>query len=368
MRVPFLELSRITKAHEEAFLAAYRRVSERGHFVLGPEVEAFEKGFSKLSEQSWTVGVANGTDAIELALRALEIDSDHEVITTPLTAMPTLMAIRATGARIRLADVDRQSGLVTAAAIEAALSPRTKFLVPVHLYGQVCEMKPIMDLARIKNLQVVEDCAQAHGARYDGKAAGSWGALAAWSFYPTKNIGALGDAGAVTGHDVALHAKIVSLRNYGQRKTYDHAEYGRNSRLDELQAAFLSCRLESFTKELKKRREIGTRYRESFGGKVVILSGAQDRPGNECSYHLFAIVAPYEREKFREKLLEKGVQTLIHYPTPAHRQGAFADLGYRPGEFPNSEFLAENVLSLPLNPYMQESEIERVQQAVRESV
>lgn len=362
--VPFLNFKKSIIKQKEILDRAWNRVLDSGHFILGQEVLNFEKKFSQYTHSSWALGCANGTDAIELALRALKIGRGDEVITTPLTAMPTLMGIAATGATIKLADVSLDSGLIDPLEIKKQINSKTKALVPVHLYGQICQMDEILKISSESQLKVIEDCAQSLGATWNNKSAGSWGDLASWSFYPTKNLGALGDAGAVTSNNHEYESLIKALRNYGQSKLYHHDYYGRNSRLDELQAAILSARLDIISDELKRRIEIGRVYTEAFKGKLKIITDPfRECAGSPC-FHLFVIATPFARNEFQAKLKELGIGSLVHYPIPAHKQMAFKDLGYQPGDFKNSEWLADQVLSLPLHAYMEDSEVEMVINAV----
>lgn len=362
--VPFLNFKKSIIKQKEILDSAWNRVLESGHFILGPEVLNFEKKFSLYTKSLWSLGCANGTDAIELALRALKIGRGDEVITTPLTAMPTLMGIAATGATIKLADVNLDSGLIDPVEIKKQINSKTKALVPVHLYGQICQMSEILKISSQHKLKVVEDCAQSLGATLNNKSSGSWGDLAAWSFYPTKNLGALGDAGAVTSNYPEYESLVKALRNYGQSQLYHHDYYGRNSRLDELQAAILSARLDLISNELSRRVEIGRAYTESFKGKIKIITNPlREDSGSPC-FHLFVIATPYARNEFQVKLKELGIGSLVHYPIPAHKQMAFKHLDYQPGDLKNSEWLADRVLSLPLHAYMEDSEVEMVINAV----
>ena len=368
IKVPYLNLAQIYSHYKIEMNQAWKRVVSQGWFVLGPEVKVFEKAFAKKIESHWSVGVGNGTDAIEMALRALNIGPGDEVITTPLTAMPTLMAIALPGASIRLADVYQDSGLINPSNIEQAITPKTKAVIPVHLYGQICDMKEILRIVNKHRLYLVEDCAQAHGAIYNNHYAGYWGDFAAWSFYPTKNLGAFGDAGAISSRKKKGEKKIMELRNYGQKKTYEHISIGRNSRLDELQAAILSERLKKLSYEVAVRRKIAHRYQSELKGKVTIVSGFNESSTNKSSYHLFVIVAPYSRDLFRKRLLKEGVETLVHYPIPAHLQKAFKDFFYKKGAFPASEYLADRIVSLPLHPFLTETDIKFVIKSVKKII
>lgn len=358
MKIPFIDFSRYIAANRQAIMNAVGRVIDRGYFILGPELQEFEGLFASSVGADWAAGCANGTDAIELSLRALGVGLGDEVVTTPLTAMPTLMAIAATGAKINMVDVELASGLMDPDELRLVMSKNVKCIVPVHLYGQLCDMPKIARLAREFSAYLLEDCAQAFGTEGYGGRAGDWAELSSWSFYPTKNLGAFGDAGAITGRDPKLLGEIIKLRNYGQSSIYHHEEIGRNSRLDEIQAAILKLKLASISFEQMKRRELALFYRERLTGKVEIVSGANDIKG--CNYHLFVIRSPYQRMRFQAALLDSGVSTLVHYPTPAHLQPAFANLGYKRGDFGNAEKLSESVVSLPLHPFLTHEEAEYV--------
>lgn len=362
--IPFLDLKRVIQAQRELLDGAWNRVLDSGYLVLGNEVKNFESSFAKKVHANWTVGCANGTDSLELSLKALNIGPGDEVITTPLTAMPTLMGLAASGAKIVLADVEKTSGLIDSKSISDFITSKTKAIMPVHLYGQICDMDGIKSLAIKHSLKIIEDCAQSFGATKNDLPSGSWGELASWSFYPTKNLGALGDGGAISGNNTSIETKLRGLRNYGQSALYHHDFVGRNSRLDELQAAILVDRLKLADQELVVRKKIATQYSESLKGKISILSGPIDDPKNESCFHLFAIVAPYSREQFQNRMKENGVGTMVHYPIPAHKQKAFSNLEFNINLYPNANFLAEQVVSLPLNPYMKDWEIERVINAV----
>jgi len=366
--VKFFDFSKVVEAQGPELNNAFLRVLNSHRYILGDEVSSFESQFSTWSKSTWTVGCANGTDTIEIGLKVLGVQDSDEVITTPLTAMPTLMGIIPTGASIKLVDIDVETGLISSSKIKNAVTKKTKAIVPVHLYGQVCDMEDIQQTCRENNILLLEDCAQAHGATHNNKHAGSWGALSSWSFYPTKNLGAFGDAGALTGFDQELWSKVKAYRNYGQSSLYKHDFLGRNSRMDELQAALLKVRLEVLDKEIANRRRIASIYWSELKSKISIVSGSKDNETSKSSYHIFAAVSPYEREKFREKLRDNGVETLVHYPIPAHKQTAFKNLGYGPGDFPNAEYLADNIVSLPIHPYLSEQDIEQVIRAVKNSV
>ena len=366
MKVPFFNLNLAYQRYQKEYDAAYTRVMERGLFVLGPEVERFEKNFAKLLNTKSCVGVANGTDAIELGLRALGIGSGMEVITTPLTATPTVMGILATGASVVFADVLRHNGLIAPEAIRKVITKKTAAIVVVHLYGQTCDMASVVNIAREYKLKVLEDCAQAHGSQLNNVLAGNFGDIAAWSFYPTKNLGSFGDAGALTSKSQSLIKKISAMRNYGQTSKNVHSYWGRNSRLDELQAAFLNVKIKYLKNEIKRRRSIAHYYWEELHDKIEIISTPSLEVLQSSSHHLFVICMPKGRDAFRARLAKQSIATLIHYPTPIHRQPFFInEKGVDAKQkFPQSEYLSKNIASLPLNPYLSDAEVEMVSRSV----
>jgi dTDP-4-amino-4,6-dideoxygalactose transaminase len=339
--------------------AAIERVIASGWFVLGPEVEAFEQEFARASGARFAVGVGTGTDALALSLRALEIGPGDEVITSPLSAAFSALAIMMTGATPVFADIDPDRLTVDPASVEAAITPRTAAIMPVHLYGQAADMTAIDRIARRHDLVVVEDACQAHLASCAGRPVGTWGAAGAFSFYPTKNLGALGDGGAVVTNDPMVADRLLRLRNGGQTERYRHREFGVNSRLDEIQAAVLRVRLSLLRQWTETRRAQAARYR---GG----LAGAGVRVPPECDpghvYHLFPVLAS-DREALRSDLSERGIGTLVHYPVPLPRQEAFAHLPTPP--CPVADQVAASVCSLPLHPGLASADIDRVAAAVR---
>ena len=358
MPIPFLALG---PAEDRADIeAAIARVIDQGWFVLGPEVEAFEAEFAAACGARHAVGVNTGTDALMLSLRALDIGPGDEVITTPLTAAYTALAIRMAGAIPVFADIDRIRCTIDPAAVEAAVTPRTRAVIPVHLYGQPAEMPAIMAVAERHRLAVVEDCAQAHLATAGGRPVGTIGVLGAFSFYPTKNLGALGDAGAIVTNDAALAERLKRLRNGGQSERYRHVESGVNSRLDEMQAAILRARLPRLPGWTARRRALASRYRATLSSDAVTILPECD---SGHVYHLFTAHTP-RRDALRSALAASGVGTLVHYPIPVHRQPAFADL--RQSHCPEADAVSASVLSLPLHPALVEDEVDQVTRAVNE--
>jgi dTDP-3-amino-3,4,6-trideoxy-alpha-D-glucose transaminase len=333
--------------------AAIARVIERGWFVLGPEVEAFESEFASSCGSPFAVGVANGTDAITLALRALDIGPGDEVIVPALTAAFTGLAVIACGATPRIVDVEAETLTIDPSACAAAVTARTKAIVPVHLYGQAADMTSVRRVAERHALAIVEDCCQAHLATEQGVPVGTTSHAGAFSFYPTKNLGALGDGGAVITSDEALAARIRRLRNGGQRDRYHHVEAGVNSRLDELQAAVLRARLPLLPDWTARRRRLASQYRSQLPGEVPPIR--ERDPGHV--YHLFPVRLP-ARDALSAHLARVGIGTLIHYPVPLSAQQAFA--ACEPMECPVAARAAAELLSLPLHPRLADADVARV--------
>jgi len=359
-RIPFLTLTPGEDA--AAVRAAIDRVVSRGWFVLGPEVDAFEARFAALMGAGHAAGVGTGTDAIALILRALGIGAGDEVITTPLSAAYSALAIIMTGARPVFADIDRERLTLDPDAVARAIGPRTRAILPVHLYGQAADMTTLERIASRHNLALVEDCCQAHLATAGGRMVGTIGAAGAFSFYPTKNLGALGDGGAVVTNDRALADRVKRLRNGGQTDRYHHVEPGINSRLDEIQAAILSARLPFLRKWTTRRRSLAARYRATLAGSPVDLPPELDA-GHV--YHLFVILARdgAARGDLQARLAADGIETLIHYPVPMPHQPAFA--AGDPAECPIASSVCERILSLPLHPAMSDADVDAVSAAVK---
>jgi dTDP-4-amino-4,6-dideoxygalactose transaminase len=335
-------------------------VIERGWFVLGPEVEAFEQEFAAASGASHAIGVGTGTDAIALILRALDIGAGDEVITTPLSAAYTALAIIMAGARPVFVDVDPARLTIDPEKIAAAITARTRAILPVHLYGQAADMAPIETIAKTHGLAIVEDCCQAHLATAAGRPVGTIGVAGAFSFYPTKNLGALGDGGAVVTDDAELAGRLALLRNYGSPERYRHELRGWNARLDELQAALLRAKLVRLEDWNERRRRLAERYLAELEGPVLPRVPDWADP----VWHLFAVLSP-ARDELQARLAQAGVETLIHYAVPPHLSGAFAGLGHSPGSLPIAERIAREQLSLPMGPHVTDEQAEQVIAAVR---
>ena len=362
MVVPFLDLGRQTRALREEIDGALGEVLDSGRFVGGPPVERFEEAFAEFCGAAHAVGVASGTDAIALALRAVGAGPGTEVVTAAGTCVPTVAAIEQAGATPVLVDVGPVSRTLDPAAIEAVLTPRTRAVLPVHLYGQSADMGPILGVARARGLAVVEDAAQAHGASYRGRRAGVLGDAGAFSFYPTKNLGGLGDAGAVVTDDPRVAERVRRLAQYGEAERYRSVVSGTNSRLDALQAAILLVKLPHLGGWIARRRDLARGYLEGLAGLGIGLPAGIEGPESAC--HLF-VVRVAERERFRAALAERGVETLVHYPRPIHRHPAYTTLARDPGDLRESERLAEEAVSLPLFPELTDGEAEAVIGAVR---
>jgi len=364
MNVPFLDLRRATASDRDLLDAAFKEVADSGRFVLGEAVEEFEAAFAEYCGVGYAVGLASGTSAITIALQANGVGAGDEVLTVANSCVPTVVGIEASGATAVLVDPDPASHTLDPAQLRGALSPRTRAVVPVHLYGQCADMGAVCAFAREHGLAVVEDAAQAHGAEIAGRRAGAFGAAAAYSFYPTKNLGALGDAGALVTSDPAVAERARLLRNYGERARYDSVLRGGNSRLDELQARILLARLSNLEARNARRREVAAVYLDGLGGLGLGLP--VEMPGNRHVYHLFVVTAG-DRDPLRARLSASGVGTMVHYPRPIHRHDAYRDLD-RPGQLTVSERLAGQVVSLPLHPELTDEEVRFVVAAVAASV
>jgi dTDP-4-amino-4,6-dideoxygalactose transaminase len=356
-RVPFLSL--VPGEDAADVRAAVDRVIERGWFVLGPEVDAFEAEFAHASGADYAVSVGNGTDAIALTLRALGIGPGDEVITTPLSAAYSALAVMMAGARPVFTDIDAERLTLDPFRIEAAITPRTRAILPVHLYGQPAAMQDIETIASRHGLAIVEDCCQAHLATESGRPVGTIGVAGAFSFYPTKNLGALGDGGAIVTNDPALAARLKRLRNGGQIDRYHHQEFGVNSRLDDLQAAVLRARLPWLARWTARRRSLAARYRTALAAGSVHVPSEFD---SGHVYHLF-VVRSSARDELRAHLAARGIETLIHYPLPIPAQPAIGSAS--PARCPVAEQVCSEIVSLPLYPALRDDEIDYVAAALK---
>lgn len=342
LKAPYLEL-------KQEIDDAIARVVSSGWFIGGPEVDEFEAEYATYCGANHAVGVANGLDALHLALRAMDVGPGDEVIVPSNTYIATWLAVSQCGATPVPVEPDVQTYNIDPALIEAAISPRTKVILPVHLYGQPADLEPILVIARKHGLKVLEDGAQAHGAKYKGKRLGAHGDAVAWSFYPGKNLGAMGDGGAVTTNDPQIADRLRVLRNYGSRVKYVNEVHGYNSRLDPLQAAILRVKLAHLDDWNARRSEIAAAYQAGLTSNGVILPFVPDWA--EPAWHLYAVLSP-QRDALQKALAGAGVGTLIHYPIPPHLQGAYANLGFSKNAFPIAERIHGEVLSLPMGPHL----------------
>eukprot|EP00435_Cladocopium_sp_Y103_P077774 s1_g1513.t1 len=362
MQVPFLDLKSVYDEVGAEIEAAVSRVISSGWYIGGEEVETFEESFARYCEADHCVGVGNGLDALRLALLALGVEAGDEVIVPSNTFVATWLAVTHCGAVPVPVEPDVKTFCMDPTAIEAAITDRTKVILPVHLYGYPADLDPILSIAQRHGLKVLEDAAQAQGARYKGRRIGGHSDAVAWSFFPAKNLGALGDAGGVTTNDADLAAKIRLLGNYGSRVKYENEIVGYNSRLDPIQAAALGVKLRHMDRWNRRRVELADRYRTALKDEDLTLPCSESWA--ESVWHLFVARTP-ARDAFQAHLHDKGVGTLIHYPIPPHLQRAYEDLNMSEGRFPLAEEMAEQVISLPLAPTMTDQEQDIVVSAVQ---
>ena len=347
--IPFMDLGAAYRELKPKIDAAVSRVLESGRYILGPEVEAFEAEWAAYCDAKHAVGLANGLDALTLALRALNIGPGDEVIVPSNTYIATWLAVTGVGATPVPVEPDVATHNIDPARIEAAITSRTRALLPVHLYGQPADMDPILDIASRHGLRVIEDAAQAHGARYKGKRIGAHGDIVCWSFYPGKNLGALGDAGAITTNDTALAERVAILRNYGSRQKYVNEEAGVNSRLDPIQAAILRVKLGVLDAWTERRRAMAAAYTKGLAESGLIVPHVPEWA--EPAWHLY-VVRTSDRDALQGRMTKAGIGTLIHYPIPPHMQDAYAGLGIAADALPLARQLATEVLSLPIGPQL----------------
>ncbi len=361
--VPFLDLVAAHREHEEEFVAAFRQVLRSAGFVGGPEVEGFEREFAAYVGTPHAIGTANGTDSLRFIFLSLGLKPGDEVITASHTFIATAEAISQAGGRPVFVDIDPVTMTLDPDAAAAAIGPRTVGIVPVHLYGQTADMDPLLALAARHGLWIVEDAAQAHGARYRGRPAGSMGLAGSFSFYPGKNLGSCGEGGAVTTADTGILESVRRLREHGQREKYVHVSEGYNGRLQALQAAILRIKLRHLDEATAGRQRVAHRYQEALND-LPDLELPQVAPWAEHVWHLY-VVRSDARDALRQALSEAGIGTGLHYPIPLHRQEAYAHLGYRAGSLPETERAASRLLSLPMFPTLSDSQLERVVDSLR---
>jgi dTDP-4-amino-4,6-dideoxygalactose transaminase len=364
IKVPLVDLQANYKPIQDEVREAVNSVMEKCNFILGKEVQDFEASFAKYCGVKYAIGVANGTDALHLAARVLGIGPGDEVLIPANTFIATALGVAYSGAKPVPVDIDPSTFLMDNSKIEKAITPRTKAIMPVHLFGRMVDMDPVLDIARRKNLVVIEDAAQGHGAELRGKRAGSVGAIGSFSFYPGKNLGCFGDGGALTTNDENLRAKLEALRNYGSPKKYHHPILGYNSRLDTMQAAILSVKLRRLDQYNHSRYQLAKRYNQALAPVREIILPQIPESGSHI-FHLYVI-----RTKKRDALLaflnERGIGAGIHYPSPIHLHGAFESLGYRKGSFPVAEQLCDEILSLPIYPELSDQQFDHVVSTVKD--
>ncbi|MBD2177250.1 DegT/DnrJ/EryC1/StrS family aminotransferase [Pseudanabaena sp. FACHB-1998] len=361
MKVPFLDLHSPYIELKSELDSAYQRVMESGWYILGKEVEAFETEFASYCDAKYCVGVSNGLEALHLILRAMEIGAGDEVIVPANTYIASWLAISQAGARVVPVEPDEKTYNINPLLIENAITSRTRAIIAVHLYGQPADMDAINEIATRHNLKVIEDAAQAHGARYKNRRVGSLGEAAGFSFYPAKNLGAIGDAGAVTTNKAELADKIRLLRNYGSRVKYDNEIQGYNNRLDELQAAFLRVKLSKLDEWNTRRLQVARQYLNTLSNNSDLTLPFTPKWA-EPVWHLFVIRYP-NRDELQQKLHQSGIATLIHYPIPPNLSKAYSrhkDLEEYPASFPLTESLSREILSLPISPHISEQEIDMI--------
>ena len=363
MNVPFLNLQAQFELLKADILAAVEKVLSSGHYILGPNVAALETEIAAYTQTKFAIGVNSGSDALTLALRALDIGPGDEVITTPFTYIAPAESIWQMGAKIVFADIDPHTFNLNPLAVAKKLTSRTKAIIPVHLFGQAAALDEIRALTEPMGIQIVEDCAQAIGARYGGKPVGGFGRIGCFSFYPTKNLGADGDGGMMMTNDEGLAKKLKMLRVHGIEKRYFHDLHGFNSRLDEIQAAILRVKLPHLDRWNLRRREIANRYAAGLANLPMELPPTS--PGNTHVFHVYAILVD-KRDELQAYLSERGVPTIIYYPQPLHLQKVYADQGFKPGDFPVAESVSKRILPLPMYPELTDAQVDHVIATVRQ--
>lgn len=363
MQIALVDVVRQFRTIEADVRRALERVLEKGDYVMGEDVAAFEQEFAQFCGTSHAVGVSSGTDALVLALHALDIGPGEEVVTVPFTFAATVEAIVTVGARPVFVDVDRDTAVLNPRQLEKVITARTRAIIPVHLYGFPCDMDAICEIARRRGLRIIEDASQAHGAEFGGQRVGAIGDIGCFSFYPGKNIGAFGEAGAVVTQHAELADRIRLMRNHGSPDKYHHVRLGWNYRMDTLQAAILRVKLRHLERWNEARRQVAHNYTRRLGAVDGLGLPPPCVYGRQV-FHLYVVRVP-RRDQLREYLAQQGIATGVHYPIPLHLQEAFAELGHKAGDFPVSEEWAGKVLSLPTFPELEDGEIAYVAEALR---
>ncbi len=362
MKIPFLSFETTNQKIRDEVLVSFEKFFDDAWYILGERLKQFENEYAHFNNVEHAIGVSNGLDALHLALRSLDIGPGDEVIVPSNTFIATVLAVSYVGAKPVFVEPDSRTYNIDPSKIQQAITKKTKAIMPVHLYGQACHMDAIEDVARANRIYVIEDNAQAHGASYNGRLTGSIGDINATSFYPGKNLGALGDAGALTTNHTELAKKVLALRNYGSTKKYNNEYIGYNMRLDELQAAFLSIKLKYLTEWTRQRQTIAGWYTEALQG-IGDITLPSTLAGATHVFHLYVIRTKF-RDALQQYLASKEIGTLIHYPIPPHLQKAYADLGYKKGDYPIAEEIAETCLSLPIWPGMTFEQVKEVADSV----
>lgn len=361
--IPFLSLNSQHELIKNEILSVFENVYSQNWFILGKQVEEFEQQYAHFNQVKFSIGISNGLDALHIALKAVGVGAGDEVIIPAHTFIATALAVSYTGAIPVLAEPDMHTYNIDTTKIESAITSKTKAIIPVHLYGQACNMEAIKRIAANHQLYIIEDNAQSHGAAWNGKLTGSWGHINATSFYPGKNLGALGDAGALTTNDATLAQKATLLRNYGSAEKYKHEVIGFNQRMDELQAAFLRVKLRYLPEWTQQRQALAAQYDAELQGVGDVITPYVS-PGATHVYHLY-VIRTRQRNALQQYLQRQGIGTLIHYPIPVHLQEAYRYMGYGRGDFPVAEELADTCLSLPLWPGMSEDMVSTVTKAIK---
>ena len=364
MQIKFVDLNRQYLRYKGELLSAIEEVLETGDFILGRAVKEFEDSFADYVGCKYCVGVDSGSSALLLALKAIDISPGDDVITVPNTYISTAFAISEVGAKIVFIDVDENTQLMDVSKIAESVTSKTRAIIPVHLFGQMVDMRPLMEVAERNNLVVIEDACQAHGAKQHNKPAGAIGHLSCFSFYPGKNLGAYGDAGLIATNDKQIHEKLVLLRNYGSPRKYYHQLMGRNARLDTIQAAILNVKLKYLNEWIVVRKAAAEYYTKNLK-KVGDLTLPAVQPHNDSSYHLYVVRTKY-RNELKTYLNSNGIQAQIHYPIPIHMQDVYADLALGRGSFPIAELLAEEILSLPIHSDITNEDLDYVVTCIKE--
>ena len=363
MNIPFLSFDAVNRQIKSEITRAFETVFDDAWYIMGKQLHAFEQEYAEFNNVQHAIGISNGLDALHIALKSVGVSIGDEVIVPSHTYIATVLAVSYAGATPVFVEPDLFTYNIDVTKIEAAITSKTKAIIPVHLYGHACNMEAIERIATQYQLYIIEDNAQAHGATWNQKITGSWGHVNATSFYPGKNLGALGDAGAITTNDSVVVAKASMLRNYGSVRKYHHEVIGYNQRLDELQAAFLRVKLKYLSEWTQQRQEIATQYNEQLNGIGDLVLPAV-APEATHVYHLY-VIRTSQRDALQTYLQQHGIGTLIHYPIPVHLQEAYQSLGYSKGSFPLAETIASTCLSLPLWPGMSAGEVEQVALKIR---